>query len=541
MCRLHSWGFSLAAGGCMGLSAAEPVFTHIHPAGVQAGTTSMVSFNGKFDPWPCQVYASLPGLTFVPQKEAGTYEVTVDAAVPVGPCLLRAFNAEGASAPVALVIAHSPQTLEAGPNDDFRTPQVLTTSIATVNGRLDKPDDVDSYQVVLSKGQTLVVWVEAHVLAAGFDAMLRVTDFRGVTLAFNHDGPATMDPLLVFTAPADGTYVVQIMGHQYPAASDIRFAGGNDCVYRLHLTTGPVVRNCWPLAAAKEGLVAAEGWNLPTDRIASGSGIQVLFPPPAGCPVELAGPAETILPAPPCAMSARIATAGEEDRYRFAALKGETFELTVSGPTLGSEIDPWVKVLDADGKELAGNDDAAGSAEARLAWTAPEAGTFVAVVGDVTQRGGPDFYYRFALTRPFPAVSATTAGHAFQVPAGGTTAVKIKVDFTHGFAEPLTLSALSLPDGVTAAGVEVPVKGGEVSLTLTAEPGAPAASRPVQFMLTSAVDKLQRPVVHRMVSSSENNGVPQGFRQLLIPETAKLWLTVTAPAPEPKKAASPAP
>ena len=539
MRRILLWGVSLAAGS-MGLTAAEPVFTHVHPAGVQAGTTSLVSFAGKFDPWPCQVHTAEPGLRFVPQKDPGTFEVTVDASMVPGPCLLRAFNGEGASGPVALMITGTPQTLESEPNDDFRAPQVLTSTIATINGRLDKGDDVDSYQVTMTKGRTLVAWVEAHVLAAGCDAMLRVIDDHGLTLAFNHDGPATMDPLLVFTAPEDGTYFVQIMGHKYPAASEIRFAGGKDCVYRLHLSTGPVVRNLWPLAAPREGLMSVEGWNLPVNRIAADSHPIMLYPPRPSCPVELADFVESPILNAPCAVSGRIANAGAEDRYSFKAAKGETLELAITGPALGSEIDPWVKVLNAEGKELAVNDDAGGSTEARLVWTAPEEGSYRAVVGDLTQRGGADFYYRLALTHPVPGVKATT-DHAFKVQAGQTTAVKVGVVFTDGFAVPLTLNAGSLPPGVTAAAVPVPAKGGEVTISLTADATAAGSSQPFQLLLTSNPAGQEHPVRHGMVSSSENNGVPQGFRQLLIPETSELWLTVTAAPEEKKDTASPAP
>src|SRR6185436_13698383 len=143
-----------------------------------------------------------------------------------------------------MVIADTLQTLETEPNDDFRMPQVLSGTTASCNGRLDKSDDVDSFAVTLKKCQVMVAWVEACVLAAGFDAMLRVVDDRGTTLAFNHDH-TSMDPFIVFTAPQDGRYIVQIMGHNYPASTEIRFAGGDDCVYRLHLSTEPLVRNTW--------------------------------------------------------------------------------------------------------------------------------------------------------------------------------------------------------------------------------------------------------------------------------------------------------
>ncbi len=539
MRAIFSGTLGLAAGG-MALTAAEPVLTHVHPAALQAGTTGVVSLAGTFDPWPCQIHASMTGLTFVPQKDPGNFEVTVAASVPPGPCLLRAYNDDGASAPVAFMIAASPQTLETEPNDDFRSPQILTSQTGTLNGRLDKADDVDSYQISLRAGQTFVAWAEAHVLAAGFDAMLRLVDAHGSTLAFNHDGPSSIDPVLVFTAPVEGAYTIQIMGHKYPAASDIRFAGGKDCVYRLHFSTGPLVRHPWPLAAPKEGMVSVAGWNLTGQRIAWHPDTAFLYPMEPGFPVEWTEASVPGFLTPSSAVSGQISAPGEEDRYPFKAAKDETLEFFVTGPGLGSEIDPWVKIRNGEGKELASNDDAAGSTESRLEWKAPEDGVFFAAVGDLTQRGGPDYYYRLALSRPAPGVTATSEPHAFKIKAGESVPIKVKVGFSHGFAVPLTLQARCLPEGVTAAPATIPPGGGEVELTLKAPDAASPASQPFQLVLQPASGLPEFFVVHRLISTSENNGVPQGFKKLLIPETQEFWLTVSAPpAPVPPKDATP--
>src|SRR5436190_12075387 len=94
------------------LPGAEPVLTHLHPAGVQAGTSAEIKLNGKFDPWPCRVWTDAPGIVFTPGKDAGKFSVTVARDVKPGPHLIRAVNDDGASAPVAMVIAGTPQTLE---------------------------------------------------------------------------------------------------------------------------------------------------------------------------------------------------------------------------------------------------------------------------------------------------------------------------------------------------------------------------------------------------------------------------------------------
>src|SRR4029453_10666821 len=97
---------------------------------------------------------------------------------------------------------------------------------ASLNGRLDKSGDVDSFGIALEAGQTIVASVEAFTLASPVDAVLRLVDFRGVQVAFNHDDGRTLDPFLAWTAKSAGTYILQVFGFAYPATSDVKFTGG---------------------------------------------------------------------------------------------------------------------------------------------------------------------------------------------------------------------------------------------------------------------------------------------------------------------------
>ncbi|HWB06210.1 MAG TPA: PPC domain-containing protein [Verrucomicrobiales bacterium] len=515
--------------------AAEPVLTHIYPAGVQSGTEVDVKLIGKFDPWPCKVWADEPGIVFTSGKKAGEFHAAVAAGVRPGPHLIRAFNGEGASAPISLTVSGRHETLETEPNDDFRKPQVLADSTATCNGRLDKSDDVDSYAVTLKKGQVMVAWVEAYVLAAGFDAMLRVLDERGTTLAFNHDYTST-DPLIVFTAPQDGRYVVQTTGHNYPASTDIRFASGDDCIYRLHVSTEPLVRNTWPLAVTrgKNSKVKLEGWNLTVKEVVIDDSVPHSFPVTfSAVPevIEAAGPQKLEIP---CAISGRLGQTREEDRFTFAAAKGTPLELIAAGPAYGSLIDPWIKVLGSDGKMLEFNDDKGGTDESRINWTVPADGTYTAVVGDLCQRGGPDLYYRLLIQKPAAAAAGTIVAHAFKLAAGKTEDLKVSVSLMNGYNSKLKLAALNLPPGVSADEKEVPKDGGSVTLKLAASPAAAPASLPFQLVLREVEGGREVPVRYSIASTSEDNGVPNGYRQLLINSTEQLWLTVTVP-PAPAK------
>jgi hypothetical protein len=455
---------------------------------------------------------------------------------------MRAFNAEGASIPIALVVADSPQILEVEPNTDFRHPQVLPSSTVTINGRHEKPDDVDSFAVELAAGQSLVAWVEAYVLAAGFDSMLRVVDAAGVTMAFNHDAK-TLDPFLVFTAPRDGRYVIQTMGHAYPASTDVRFAGGETCIYRLHVSTGPVVRNTWPLGvtAGAAATVDLEGWNLTTSRLDVSAGLPPGVPAIVSDVPEYVETPEAGVMTLPFGVSGRIEIPGGHDRYEFTAVKDSVLEMSVTARRHGSEMDPWLKIRDADGRELAANDDDGGSLEPRLVWTVPADGQYAVEVGDLTQRAGAEFFYRLQVRPVRPVMTAVAASHAVTVGPGKSADFKVVVSRRPGFTAALKVVALGLPVGVTAAEVDVPEAGGEVTLVLAAGNDAAAASMPIRLVVREVDGGRELGVSYSMATVSENNGVPQGYQQLLIGSTDQLWLTVTPPPPPaPVEAPTPA-
>jgi hypothetical protein len=284
--------------------------------------------------------------------------------------------------------------------------------------------------------------------------------------------------------------------------------------------------------------VVLEGWNLAESRA-------MLDPasPPASVPVVLSDVPESVESGEgqtlvlPSAVSGRLEAPGQEDKYQFIATKDVPLVLAVTGRRHGSEIDPWLKIRDPEGKEVAANDDDGGSLEPRLVWTAPADGTYTAVVGDVTQRGGPEFFYRLTAAPATPSVSATVGAHAFKVEAGKALEIKATVSPVHGYKAKLKLAVLDLPAGVTAAEVDVPEAGGEVTVAVAAEASAVAIGTPIRLVLREVEGGREYPVVYSMATTGENNGVPQGYQQLLINATDQLWLTVAAAPP----AAAPAP
>jgi hypothetical protein len=536
--------------------AAEPALNHLSPVAGQQGTTVSVTVTGKWDTWPPQVWVDAPGVNFKPGKSAGKFDVEIAKDAVPGPHLVRIFNERGASAPRFFIVAREPQTLEVEPNDDFHSPQKIAALPATINGKLDKAGDVDSFAVTLKRGQTLVAWMEAYVLASTFDGMLRIVDTDGHLLAFNHDG-RTLDPFLAWTAPRDGTFIVQTMGFVYPATSGVAFTGGEGCVYRLHLTAGPFVRHTIPFAIprGKKTQVELIGWNLASTH-AEIDGTQ--FPANAETaelglpgieselPVIVSDIPETVGKKPndtagaaqavevPVGITGRINHPNDEDRFAFNAVKGRAYEFKVTAARVGSPLDAWLKIKNKDGKQLATNDDAGGSHDSALTWTAPADGAYTVAIGDVSHHGGGDFIYRLAITGAAPSVSATVAVHSLSVQAAKTAEVRVSVKRANSFRAKLQLTAKNLPDGVTAPPVDVPEKDGDVTLKLAADATAKSAGQPFTIVLRETESGIEHAARFFMTTTGENNGVPQGYTELVIPSTEQLWLTVLAVPAKPE-------
>ncbi|MGB8166906.1 MAG: hypothetical protein WCF18_05405 [Chthoniobacteraceae bacterium] len=475
------------------LVAAEPTLTHLAPVAGQQGTTVAVTVSGKFEPWPPQVWVDAPGISFQPGKTKGKFDVEIAKDAVPGSHLVRLFNDSGASAPRFFIVSSEPELAEMEPNDEFKAPQKIASLPATISGRLDKAGDVDSFAVDLNKGETLTARVEAYVLGSTFDGMLRVVDEHGTQLAFNHDG-RTLDPLLTWAAPRDGTFLVQLMGFVHPATADVRFTGGDGCVYRLHLGTG--------VAPRVEGVAGEIAEQEPNDAAANAQAV--------GLPVTVAG----------C-----IQKSGDEDRFIFTAVKQRVYAFKLITLRTGTPLIAWLRIENKDGKELARKDDAP---DPQLAWTAPADGNFTVAVGDLTHHGGADFTYRLAVSEAVPDVSATVANSSVTIAPGKSAEVKVTVKRANGFKAKLQLAAKNLPEGVTAPDVEIAEKAAEATLKFSADAEAKPANQPIQLVLREVESGAEHSVRYPMIATSENNGVPAGYTELVINDTDQLWLTVRA-------------
>jgi hypothetical protein len=102
------------------------------------------------------------------------------------------------------------------------------------------------------------------------------------------------------------------------------------------------------------------------------------------------------------------------DYYKITVTAGQRLSFEILGHRLGSPIDPQLYLYDLKTqRELAHDNDSPGAqTDPRLSYTFKEAGEYLIEVGDVLNRGGPDFGYRLRIgdfplaTTPVPMAAA---------------------------------------------------------------------------------------------------------------------------------------
>jgi hypothetical protein len=110
----------------------------------------------------------------------------------------------------------------------------------------------------------------------------------------------------------------------------------------------------------------------------------------------------------PCVVAGK-ADAETTDYFKFRVSAGQRLSFEILGRRLGSQFDPQLQILDANGRELpnAYSNDAPGlQTDARLTYTFKTAGEYLVAVRDVSYRGGDDFHYRVRIG-DFPCATTT--------------------------------------------------------------------------------------------------------------------------------------
>lgn len=362
---------------------APPQLASVFPPGGQAGQSVEVTISGSNLEAMKALHSNLAGVQ-CELLDASRFRMSIPADAMPGLYDLWAVGDNGISAPRCFSVSNRNESLEAEPNETESAAMPVPLDVL-INGRVEKPTDVDCYRFDARRGQRVVVECSAERIDSRLRAVLEISDASGRRLAVNR-GYFGGDPLIDFRVPADGSYVVKVQ--------DLISSGGADHHYRLEIDTGPRVAFSVPnvIERGKATRVTLYGWNLPTAGSREGSLDHIDVEIPATIarkiwplPVRLL-PAQAVLEgavfpfhlpgshAPiliglsdvqvvtdrddnisartaqtlevPCEVSGQLAAGGTTDWFAIQARRGEVLYIEALGQRIQSPVDLQISVVD---------------------------------------------------------------------------------------------------------------------------------------------------------------------------------------------------
>lgn len=280
--------FTALFGAACWLTALAPVFGQlpatelktILPAGGKTGSTFEVVITGSDLTGVDQILFSHNGISAKPMmnepdefhpaawRAENKFTVTIADNVPAGIYEARVIGRYGASNPRPFAVNRLDEISDKESTTDLEQAPAITIP-AVVNGNVDGGNR-DHFKVSLKKGQRFIADCYAERLDSRMDGALVVYSMSGAELARNR-GAVGLDPVVDFTAPADGDYVIGIY--------DFVYGGGAEYFYRLKIHSGPQIDFIFPPSAApgSSSKFTLFGRNLPQGKPAAqfpGAGLE---------------------------------------------------------------------------------------------------------------------------------------------------------------------------------------------------------------------------------------------------------------------------
>ena len=392
-------------------------------------------------------------------------------------------------------------------NDTPATALSVTPNV-TIRAKMGRSSrgDVDVYRVPAVAGQRLAVEVDSvriadvHYGGSEYDLSLRILDEAGRELAANDDNPLHLqDPMVAVKLPRDGVAYVEVKRSVFVP---------DDRDYCIHIGT-----NRRPLAAFPPGGQAgtAQAIRLIGDPLGDFEET-IVFPSTSGhfdyfgdAPsplplrsspypnvIEESNASETRVTKLPAALNGIIGSRDDRDAYRVTVQKGERYRVRVFAATLGSPIDPKIRIrpvdasgllgpveLEADDAQLPDRDIFGTSFRGQgglkdildpsLIWEPKASGDYWIEIEDPSGSGGPTAVYRIEVEPASDSVFVLLNSTAFDwiecmrtsslaVPRGNRWTVNLSLPRGQGdgYRGELDIVAQGLPPGVRLVTGRVP-------------------------------------------------------------------------------------
>jgi hypothetical protein len=319
-----------------------------------------------------------------------------------------------------------------------------------INGQI-MPGEVDSYKFMAEKGKTYrfvmygrtLVPFLSDAVPGWFQPVISIADSKGKVLAFADDYLYKPDPILNFTAPADGEYELQIR--------DAIYRGREDFVYRVAITEDN--------ASLKTGKLPEPAFKL-TKVSEFEPNNNVKQPQTVKFPVLVYG---------------QINHPGDVDNYCIAGKAGDELVVEVIARRLGSPVDSRLNIFDATGKKIHWNDDfrrlnvglQTHHSDSYIHFKLPTDGIYTIQIADTQRKGGDGFDYYLRLDRPKPDFKVYLQPSVLNIETGIGTALLLHIVREDGFDEDINLSLKQAPEGFKLSGTRIPAGTDKIQVVLT--------------------------------------------------------------------------
>lgn len=383
---------------------------------------------------------------------------------------------------------------------------------AVINGQI-LPGEVDRIPVRARAGQKLLFRLQARALIpyladavpGWFQAVMALRDPGGREVAWNDDWRFDPDPVLFYEVPADGVYELEVR--------DAIYRGRDDFVYRIAAGELPFVTEVFPLGG-QEGtpaMAAVRGWNLPGEAVpldtrpGGGALRRAVVRSESGyeCPVPYLvdpwaevseaepndAPGEAQQIAVPQAVNGRIGQPGDVDRFRFEGRAGQVVVAEVYARRVGSPLDSRLVLTDAEGVEVAANDDSKDPeqglithhADACLRAELPRDGAYCLCLSEVTRQGGSAYAYRLQVRPPQPDFALRVVPSAVAAGPGQAGLMTVHVLRRDGFEGPVRVTLAEAPEGFRLRPLEIPAGQASAEARLIVPRGTPRQAAPIRL------------------------------------------------------------
>ena len=266
----------------------SPELKEVYPAGGQAGTELEVTVSGidlngieglKFSNPEIKAVRIFHPKTkhWTESRPKGmSFKVIIPKTVKPDSYDVRVLGYYGVSSPKIFQVSAPSGPAEVNSESAEKNNTVvsaLTLSLESVaNGKISTRN-ADYYKLPLKKGQRVLVHCWANRLGSKLDAKLTLFNPEGNEI-YNNNDYVGRDPMLDFTAPADGEYYVSV--------ADQTWLGTTGYVYRMKVSGKPYIETIYPAVVqkGKTSQHAVYGRNLPggkkTGEVVNGGSIEVL-------------------------------------------------------------------------------------------------------------------------------------------------------------------------------------------------------------------------------------------------------------------------